>query len=98
MIDREFIIRLRGLTPGRIRATRRELGLSQEDFATLVSRRARIEAQRPSVFTVSRWETGKKAPGVLWGPALVAIVEESETRRAHQEKAGTATVAQVGRD
>lgn len=97
MIDNDFVERLRRLTPARIRAARLELKLGQEGFATLVSKRARIQAQRPSVFTVSRWETGKKQPGMLWGPALVAIVEESEARRAHQATASERpALAQVG--
>ena len=82
--------RVSALTGQRVRATRQELGLSQEQFATLVGKRARVGSQRPSVFTVSRWERDAKSPGMLWGPALLALVEESEARRRVQEAASGA--------
>lgn len=83
--------RVAALTGQRVRATRKELGLSQEQFATLVGKRARVGSQRPSVFTVSRWERDAKSPGMLWGPALLTLVEESEARRATQGTGASAT-------
>lgn len=78
--------KMNGLTPARIKACREELGLGQQGFAELIGRHAG-RGQSPSVFTVSRWERGVKQVGILWGPTLLRLVEESEARRA-KAKAG----------
>ena len=89
----QILARMRALTPVQIKAARVELGLSQEQFADLIGRQAQQSGQRPSVFSVSRWERGTSVPGILWGPTVVRLVAESEVRRAYKARQGQAALA-----
>ena len=84
VVQADLWARVSALTPRRVKAARLELGLSQEAFARLIGSQARQRGMTPSLYSVSRWERGVKQPGVLWGPTLLRIVEESEARRAQR--------------
>lgn len=75
------------LTPERIRAARKALGLKQEEFALLIGRRRRF-GTKPYQKDVSRWERGVRKPDALWGPVILAVVLEVERRaqRAQSER------------
>lgn len=89
--------RLRALRPAQIRETRKELKLSQESFATLIGRQTPgAHGRHPSVFSISRWETGKAEPGTAWGPTIVRLVEESEQRRVVRLRKQLAELEAVG--
>jgi len=86
MEQSEFLRELLALSPARIKAARQEVGLSQEGFARLIGTVAQVRGQAPSIWTVNRWERGRKSPGILWGPALIKIVRDSEARRKYAEE------------
>lgn len=101
MEQSQFLRELLALSPARIKAARLEVGLSQEGFARLIGAVAQVRGQAPSIWTVNRWERGRKSPGVLWGPALIQIVRDSEARRAHaqeERESGARALTQVGGD
>ncbi len=57
------------LTPEAIRALRVRLGLTQPQFAALISCDA---------ITVSRWETGRRRPQGLYARELRRLMEQSD--------------------
>ena len=65
------------LTPERVRAARKKLGLTQPQFALYLGRQLK-RGIRPSSWTVMRWESGQKKPGPLYATTLERIVRLTE--------------------
>jgi DNA-binding transcriptional regulator YiaG len=63
------------LTPGRIKAARLGLGLSQPQFAAWIGKRGKLAP--PSLSVVSRWERGVRRPGRVYGPLILQAEKEA---------------------
>ncbi len=71
------------LTPDGVRATRKQLGMTQERFARYLGEIMK-RGQYPTAREVRRWECGERKPGPIYAPALLLAARKVEERDGSQ--------------